>query len=94
MYEEVRLLREELNTITAIYAAQKTVIDRSLLLRESPKTKLDSRINKRTLTFLDDMIKHFSTLCTYAEEAETLVSSDQDPSSLMRHILTGDLIDD
>jgi Mg2+ and Co2+ transporter CorA len=75
MYEEVRLLREELDTIITIYKEQKNVIDRSLLLRETPKANLDIRLNKRTQTFLHDMIKHFTTLDKYAEEAETLVTN-------------------
>jgi Mg2+ and Co2+ transporter CorA len=75
MYEEVRLLREELDIITAIYKDQKRVIDWTLQLRESPKAKLDTRINKRTQTFLDDMINHFTTLGRYAEEAETLTTN-------------------
>ena len=71
MYEEVRLLREELDVITNIYKDQKRVIEKTLQLRESPKAKLDTRINKRTQLFLDDMIKHFTRLSKYAEEAET-----------------------
>ena len=71
MYEEVRFLREELLAITTVLEDQKSVFDKILEVRESPKQTLDMRINKRTGTFLDDMIKHFRTLKDYAEEAET-----------------------
>ena len=75
MYETVRLLREELSVIINIYEAQKQVFDKTLQLRESPKQRLDIRINKRTEAFLDDMIKHFKTLKDYAQEAETLTTN-------------------
>ena len=75
MYEEVRRVREELDTIITIYQSQKFVIDRNLQLRESPRAKLDNRINKRMQTSLDDMIKHFATLSRYAEEAEKLTTN-------------------
>lgn len=75
MYEEVRLLREELSVIIDIYEAQKQVFDKTLQLRESPKQRLDVRINRRTEGFLDDMIKHFRTLKEYAKEAETLTTN-------------------
>ncbi len=75
MYEEVRFLREELVAITTVLEDQKAVFDKILQVRESPKQTLDLRINKRTETFLDDMIKHFTTLKNYAEEAETLTTN-------------------
>jgi Mg2+ and Co2+ transporter CorA len=75
MYEDVRLLREELDTIATIYMEQKRVVDRTIQLRETPQAKLDIRLNKRIQSFLDDGIKHFSTLDAYAKEAETLVTN-------------------
>ena len=75
MYEEVRRVREELDVITTIYQDQKAVIEKNIKLRESPKAKLDDRINKRMQTHLDDTIKHFTTLSRYAEEAKNLTEN-------------------
>ena len=75
MYEEVRLLHEELTVITSIFEDQKSVFDKTLQLRESPKQNLDNRINKRIELHLQDMIKHFTTLKNYAKEAETLTTN-------------------
>ena len=75
MYEEVRLLHEELSVITSIFEDQARVFEKTLQLRESPKQNLDNRINKRIQLHLQDMIKHFTTLTNYAKEAETLTTN-------------------
>ena len=75
MYEEVRLLHEELSVITSILEDQKSVFEKTIQLRESPKQNLDNRINKRIELHLQDMIKHFTTLKNYAKEAEILTTN-------------------
>ena len=75
MYEEVRLLQEELDVIIRIFEDQQQVYSKALQLRESPKQNLDIRINTRIETHLQDMIKHFTTLKYFAKEAETLTTN-------------------
>ena len=75
MYEEVRLLHEELSVITSIFEDQKRVFEKTIQLRESPKQSLDHRINKRIELHVQDMIKHFTTLRNYASEAEILTTN-------------------
>ena len=93
MYEEIRQLREELAVIIDIYKAQRQVFDKTQQLRESPKQRLDIRINERTENFLDDMIKQFKSLENYAEKAETLVMnyirvSNEDNNAKAMYIFT------
>lgn len=74
MYEPVFRLRQELKIITAIFEDQLRVYDNLVRIQQGPAQRLDVRIIKRTQLYLGDMIKHFKTLTSYAEEAETLVS--------------------
>ncbi|KPI40498.1 uncharacterized protein AB675_7615 [Cyphellophora attinorum] len=74
MYEELRYLNDQLGAISKVTL-------KILEVRESPNQTLDKRINKRTETFLDDMIDHFRTLKNYAGEAETMTSNSIDVSN-------------
>jgi hypothetical protein len=81
MYEELRYLNDQLGAISKVLEDQKLVTTKILEVRESPNQTLDKRINKRTETFLDDMIDHFRTLKNYAGEAETMTSNSIDVSN-------------
>lgn len=70
VYEDIRLLREEIDTISLVLKHQFTFFQRMLGARESALQNLDKRFIYRINTNLDEMIRHFSTLSNYAFQAE------------------------
>jgi Mg2+ and Co2+ transporter CorA len=70
VYEDIRLLREEIDTISLVLRHQFTLFQRMLDARESALQNLDKRFIYRVNTDLDEMIRHFSTLSDYAIQAE------------------------
>jgi Mg2+ and Co2+ transporter CorA len=70
VYEDIRLLREEIDTISLVLKHQSNLVQRILDTRESALQNLDKRYIYRVNTNLDEMIRHFSTLSDYAIQAE------------------------
>lgn len=70
VYEDIRLLREEIDTISLVLKHQFTLFQRMLDARESALQNLDKRFIYRINTNLDEMIRHFSTLSDYSIQAE------------------------
>ena len=70
VYEDIRLLREEIDTISLVLKHQFTLFQRMLDARESALQNLDKRFIYRININLDEMIRHFSTLSDYAIQAE------------------------
>lgn len=70
VYEDIRLLREEIDTISLVLKHQFTLFQRMLDARESALQNLDKRFIYRINTNLDEMIRHFSTLSDYVISAQ------------------------
>ena len=75
VYEEVRLLDEEIDTIVNVLQDQKRVIKQMQEYRESSKQTLDIWVDQRIGDHLNEMITHFKTLHDYAEQAHEWTSN-------------------
>ena len=75
VYEEVRLLDEEIDTIVKVLQDQKHVFNQMQEHRESAKQTLDIWVDQRIGDHLDEMITHFQTLHDYAEQAHEWTSN-------------------
>ncbi|ERF75236.1 hypothetical protein EPUS_00028 [Endocarpon pusillum Z07020] len=70
VYEDVRLLREEVETISLMLKDQKDLFRKVLKARGSTPETLDKRLTHRIQSSLDETIRHFDTLSVYAVQAE------------------------
>jgi hypothetical protein len=76
IYEDLRLLREEIATILDVLDKQRIFVDTMLEQREPGFFRnLDKRINSRIVQHIKEMIDGFVQLSKFAEEAELWVGA-------------------
>ena len=76
IYEDLRLLSEEIVTILDVLDKQRAFVD-SMLKQREPGTlrNLDKRINDRVILHIKEMNDEFVQLSHFAKEAELWVSA-------------------